>query len=55
MNQTPILLSGSVSLKALALREPIRLRVNIPDGVCVFGAMTWGGAGEGVCVGGGML
>ena len=32
MNQTPILFSGSVRRNALALRLPIRLRVNIPPG-----------------------
>ena len=32
INQTPILLSGSVSLKALALRLPIRFLVNMPEG-----------------------
>lgn len=34
MNHTPILLSGSVSLNALALKLPIRFLVNIPEGVC---------------------
>lgn len=32
MNQTPMELSGSVSLKALTQRLPIRFRVNIPLG-----------------------
>lgn len=32
MNQTPMLLSGSVSLKALTQRLPIRFLVNMPLG-----------------------
>lgn len=32
INHTPILLSGSVKRKALALRLPIRFRVNMPPG-----------------------
>ena len=31
MNQTPSLLSGSVNLKALALKLPIRFLVNMPE------------------------
>ena len=44
MNHTPILLSGSVSLNALALKLPIKFLVNMPEGVC------WGGCCGGPCM-----
>ena len=47
MNQTPILLSGSVSLKALTQRLPIRFRVNIPLGA---ERGSCGGPGRGIDV-----
>lgn len=43
MNQTPILLSGSVSLKALTQRLPIRFLVNMPLGA---ERGSWGGPGR---------
>lgn len=46
INHTPILLSGSVNRKALALRLPIKFRVNIPPGPpdtgCAAGDMDAG-------------
>jgi hypothetical protein len=50
INHTPILLSGSVNRKALALRLPIRFLVNMPTGgvgICGckagWGIMAWVG------------
>jgi hypothetical protein len=45
-NQIPILSSGSVSLKALAARLPIRFRVNIPWGAVLLTGTLWMGISE---------
>lgn len=45
MNQTPILLSGSVNRKALAERLPIRFLVNMPVGARACGACGGGRGG----------